>query len=298
MTGKYNEGYITGFKGVKLFQRNWIVGNPIANVIFLHGYGDHSARYGHLAAFLNSNNISFYTFDLRGHGKSGGARWNVENFNYFIKDLDLFMKETKRQGELKNLFFIGYSMGSTICLKYLLCYNINPSGAILISPAFGAYLYNIFVPDSVINVMNYFIGPIARTLDSIASLPLIGSKIYNKYLTHNRAEVESFKQDPLVNQKSFKLRMGLEISRNIVEVKEKAINLTLPFLILYGKDDRVVPTTPIKKFYLSLSSHDKKLIEYNELYHDLLHEIDYEKVYEDILNWIRKRSNCNFEKNS
>jgi len=69
--------------------------------------------------------------------------------------------------------------------------------------------------------MNYFIGPIARTIDTIASLPLVGSKIYDKYLTHNRAELETFKQDPLVNQKSFRLRMGLEISRNIVEVKEK-----------------------------------------------------------------------------
>ena len=129
-------------------------------------------------------------------------------------------------------------------------------------------------------------GPIARSLDSIASLPLIGSKVYDKYLTHNNAEIESFRQDPLVNQKSFKVRMGIEISRNIVEVKRKAMYLTLPFLILFGKDDRIVPTAPIKRFYVELLSKDKNLIEYPELFHDLLHELDYEKVYKDILNWI------------
>lgn len=289
MAGKYNEGYIKGYKGIKLFQRKWVVESPVANVIFLHGYGDHSARYGHFAAFLNDNNISFYTFDLRGHGKSEGARWNVENFSYFVKDLDLYINEIKRQDELKNLFFVGYSMGSTILLKYLIDYNFNPLGAILISPAFGAYLYNILLPDSLIKAMGCFFGPITRTLDSIASLPLIGSKIYDKYLTHNTAELETFKQDPLVNQKSFRLRMGLEISRNIVDVKRKAIFLELPFLILYGKDDRIVPTTQIKKFFLELQSKDKNIIEYPEFYHDLLHEVDYEKVYKDVLNWIKVR---------
>lgn len=289
MVGKYNEGYIKGYKGVKLFQRNWVVENAAANVVFLHGFGDHSARYGHFAAFLNSNNISFYTFDLRGHGKSEGARWNVENFNYFLRDLNLFMENIGVDKTLKNVFFIGYSMGSTILLKYLINYSYKPSGVILISPAFGAYMFGIPVPDTFINTMSSFIGPITRTLDGIAFLPLIGSKIYDKYLTHNSTEIESFKQDPLVNQKSFKLRMGLEISKNIVEVKRNAIYLTLPLLILYGKDDRIVPTSPIKKFFDSLLSKDKELIEYRELFHDLLHEIDYEKVYKDISNWIGER---------
>jgi alpha-beta hydrolase superfamily lysophospholipase len=289
MIGKYNEGYVEGFRGVKLFQRNWVVENPVANVIFLHGFGDHSARYGHFAAFLNSNNISFYTFDLRGHGKSEGTRWNVENFNFFLRDLHLFMEEIGVGKTLKNLFFIGYSMGSTILLKYLINYSYKPLGAILISPAFGAYLCGLPVPDSFITTMSRFMGPIARSLDSFASLPLVGSKVYDKYLTHNSVEIESFRQDPLVNQKSFKLRMGLEISRNIVEVKRKAIYLNLPILILFGKDDKIVPTAPIKKFFNSLMSKDKELIEYPELFHDLLHEIDYEKVYRDILNWIRVR---------
>jgi alpha-beta hydrolase superfamily lysophospholipase len=291
MNGKYKEWYIKGFKGVRLFCRAWEVEGAASNVVFIHGFGDHSARYGHFAAYLNNKNVTFYTFDLRGHGKSEGVRWNVENFDFFVKDLDIFMREINNNGELKNIFFIGYSMGSTILIKYLIDYSYKSSGAILISPAFGAYLYKILLPDSLINVFYSFVGPAARALDSIASLPIIGSKIYDKYLTHNTSEIESFKNDPLVNQQPFRLRMGLEISKSIVDVKRKITYLDLPILILYGKGDCIVPTREIRKVFVKLQSKDKKLIEYSDLYHDLLHEVDYEKVYIDIVDWILKRAN-------
>jgi len=199
------------------------------------------------------------------------------------------MREIGNNGALKIMFFIGYSMGCTILLKYLIDYSYKASGAILISPAFGAYLYKLLIPESLINISYAFVGPVARVFDSIASLPLLGSTIYEKYLTHNNAEIDSFKHDPLVNQQPFRLRMGLEIAKSIVEVKRTVTTLNVPMLILYGKGDCIVPTREIKKVFVKLQSSDKKLIEYADLYHDLLHEVDYEKVYNDITNWILKR---------
>ena len=45
-----------------------------AVVCLVHGLGEHSGRYAHVAAALNDAGYALLGFDLRGHGKSGGPR--------------------------------------------------------------------------------------------------------------------------------------------------------------------------------------------------------------------------------
>src|SRR3989304_4098805 len=45
-----------------------------AVVYLIHGLGDHSGRYTHVAEALSEARISCWALDLRGHGKSDGAR--------------------------------------------------------------------------------------------------------------------------------------------------------------------------------------------------------------------------------
>ncbi|MDY6821880.1 MAG: alpha/beta hydrolase [Deferribacterota bacterium] len=291
MNAKYRDGYFEGCKKTKLFYRNWIVNESEADVVFLHGFGDHSARYGHFAAFLSDNNISFYTYDLRGHGKSEGIRWDIEYFDYFSRDLEIFIKNFL-EGK-KNIFFIGYSMGTLIVLKYLLKSQFKPKGVILISPAFGTYLFNIKIPSIFIDFVSLLSSPILKTLEGIARLPLLGTKVYDNYLTHNEKEIEAIRQDSLVNRGSIKFRMAIELSKNIVEVRRRVKKLDFPILILFGRDDRIIPTLEIKKFYNRLENPDKELVEFPDLYHDLLHEVRYERVYNNILDWISNKLNEN-----
>ncbi len=56
-------------------------------VVAVHGFGEHSGRYGHVAEFVCKKGLAFASFDLRGHGHSGPARGDVENLHSLILDV-------------------------------------------------------------------------------------------------------------------------------------------------------------------------------------------------------------------
>ena len=48
--------------------------NASSNVLMVHGYAEHIARYKKLMNRLAQANCGVYGFDFRGHGKSSGKR--------------------------------------------------------------------------------------------------------------------------------------------------------------------------------------------------------------------------------
>ena len=61
--------------------------DPKGCVIVIHGAGEYAERYDEFAKFLNQNQLSVYCVDLRGYGKSGGARAYVKSLDIYAEDL-------------------------------------------------------------------------------------------------------------------------------------------------------------------------------------------------------------------
>ena len=59
-------GYFVNADGLKHHTINFIVDNPLAAVVFIHGYTEHSGRYAWVAEQFNQAGISFYAYDERG----------------------------------------------------------------------------------------------------------------------------------------------------------------------------------------------------------------------------------------
>jgi alpha-beta hydrolase superfamily lysophospholipase len=49
------------------------------SVVLMHGLGEHSGRYRHVAGFFNECGLSVRCYDHRGHGRSQGKRGDVIN---------------------------------------------------------------------------------------------------------------------------------------------------------------------------------------------------------------------------
>ena len=62
-----------------IYAQGWIPDSE-ANAVFLliHGMGEHSSRYAHVAEFLTARNIAVLANDRVGHGKSKGKRGHVD----------------------------------------------------------------------------------------------------------------------------------------------------------------------------------------------------------------------------
>ena len=60
--------------GLTLFTRAWMAEKQAnAMVVIVHGIGEHSGRYEHVAQMFNAYGLHVFSYDQRGHGKSGST---------------------------------------------------------------------------------------------------------------------------------------------------------------------------------------------------------------------------------
>src|SRR5260221_6617084 len=65
----------------RLYAQSWQPdGAAVGVVCLVHGLGEHSSRYAHVAAALGAAGYVTLAFDQRGHGKSQGARGDVATY--------------------------------------------------------------------------------------------------------------------------------------------------------------------------------------------------------------------------
>ena len=95
---------------VDLCLHDWSTGDPKAAVALFHGYGEHAARYAHVAHAFNARGISVVAADLRGHGRSEGTRGHVERFsdlaNYLLFPQDHRVQTGRNLEEVVNAFIV------------------------------------------------------------------------------------------------------------------------------------------------------------------------------------------------
>ncbi|MEL7236918.1 MAG: alpha/beta hydrolase, partial [Chloroflexota bacterium] len=63
-------------------------------------------------------------------------------------------------------------------------------------------------------------------------------------------------------------------------------DITLPMLIMHGEGDRIVDASGSVALYNGISSADKQLRLYPELYHELVNEPERDMVLADMVNWL------------
>ena len=70
------EGRFQGAHGLTIAYREWrpAAGTTRAVLLILHGLGEHSGRYRHVAEALTDAGVACFGIDHRGHGLSDGAR--------------------------------------------------------------------------------------------------------------------------------------------------------------------------------------------------------------------------------
>src|SRR5688500_10226946 len=130
----------------------------------IHGYGEHGGRYRHVAEGLNAKGISVVAADLRGHGKSSGARGHVQAFEEYYRDIKTVVGRTKVLAEGAPLAVMGHSMGALLVSDWLIAgHGRDLVGVVLTSPFLGLALK--------VNPVKETLGRFASKLVPQLSLP-------------------------------------------------------------------------------------------------------------------------------
>ena len=104
-----------------IFGQYWKSGGMEKAVIALvHGFGEHSDRYHHVAEAFNNSGYSVIAFDHRGHGQSKGQRGHTPQYESLMQDMDVFLEKTRDIFPDTPVILYGHSMGGNIVTNYVI----------------------------------------------------------------------------------------------------------------------------------------------------------------------------------
>ncbi len=262
---------------VKFNFNKWTCESPKGIIIGVHGFAEHSGRYRHVGEFFVKNGYSFYMMDLRGHGKSGGHRAYVNNFDEFISDEDKFVDYVRELENVEKVYMLGHSMGGLISVRYSAEFPEKLKGVVATGPAIGI---NADVSKGLVIA--------AKLLAKISPKKTIKQTIDPSILTHDKEISEAYANDPLVFKETT-VKLGAELFRAADETKKKYANkIAVPIFLLIGSEDKLADPSSVEEFYNKLQISDKAFKKYDGFYHEIMNEVGREKVLNDILEWIEK----------
>ncbi len=282
----HNEYSFLNKRDVTLFTQSWEpVDEMEAAVILIHGYAEHSGRYGHLAKFLNSSNIGLFAMDLAGHGKSEGNRADIVKFEHYVDDISIYVEKIEEQLSLRPVFLMGHSMGASIAIQYAARHRFELSGLILTAPPLKTFST---IP-KVIQEMARYVSAIAATVPVISMDP--------EMLSRDSNVIQEYNDDPLVYHGRIRARMAQQMVEGGKQALSVADKLILPVWAGHGTEDRIAHPDGTRMFIDTVKSEDKKYRYYGGLYHDILHEPEMNEVIFDIMKWIELQLNPESVKN-
>ncbi|MDY7579389.1 alpha/beta hydrolase [Herbaspirillum sp. RTI4] len=267
------EAWLHDADGAALFYREWLVENACGAVQIVHGLGEHSGRYGELAALFNAMGLSVRAQDHRGHGRSDGARGSIDKGEDFLLDLkQSFAHFSHATNSVPFLF--GHSMGGLIAARFATGGFGPVRGLMLSSPALAIRLSRF---QRVLLALGSALAP---GLAISSGLPPEG-------ITHDPEVLRSSREDTL-NHSSVSSRVVRFMLDAIARCQADAPQLTIPVLLQVAGNDSLVDASGSKRFFAQLPEGRKTLHWYAEAYHEIFNESQplRQRVQQDLIAWM------------
>ncbi|MEP3224382.1 MAG: lysophospholipase [Parasphingorhabdus sp.] len=261
--------------GDQLYFQSWSPESPAkATIILVHGYDEHSGRYGYFAQHCVERGYAVHALDHWGHGKSAGDRGFVPHFSVYHDGLNALIAQLPAEGQQRPMILVGHSLGGLIAATYLLAQQSQFAAAILSGPAIKA----TDEPSAVLKTVSKLLSSIAPKL-GVLGLDANG-------VSRDPKVVADYLADPLVSGTKISARLAAEMMQNMDLIQRDAAKITLPMLLMHGEEDSL--TAPQGSVFLekNIGSEKKLLKLYPELYHEIFNEPERDRVLTDMTDWI------------
>ena len=270
----------TGSKatGAKLHWQKWLPDNdPKAIILLVHGYAEHAGRYQYFAEHCVGRGYAVFAVDHWGHGRSEGTPGYVPDFSVFHDGVDQLFARAKQDFPQLPVMLVGHSMGGLISATYLLANQSKFSACVLSGPAVKA----AEEPSAFLKAISGFLS---RFFPKLGVLELDPNGV-----SRDPQVVADYLADPLVYNGKMGARLAAEMLANMTQIQKKAGQISLPMLLLHGEKDSLAAAEGSKFLDSHISSSDKKLIIYPELFHEIFNEPEKDVVLNDMTDWLDKQ---------
>jgi len=249
-------------------------------IYLLHGTGEHSGRYEHVAESLTRQGFVVGAHDHPGHGKSHGDRGKHYPPGTYATQAGIqFLEFAKETGSTPIL--LGHSLGGVLAAEMVLMHGLQTAGLVLSAPAFLPYV-------SIMNKIKL------RVMSAVAPDFSVELPYDAKRLTHDAEMIEVSHADKL-NHGFKSARMVTWLMRTGRELLDIAPALDTKTLLLVPEADPVVDPAGSQQFFKSAPADLVTLKVYADAYHELFNETPdiRERALSDLIEWLDMRAPFN-----
>jgi alpha-beta hydrolase superfamily lysophospholipase len=269
--------------GTRLHRQAWLRPGARGTVLIVHGLGEHSGRYAHVAEALNAVGWDVAAYDHRGHGRSGGARGTLPSDTALLEDLAAVLDAERaaghgsRQGKL---VLMGHSMGGAIAARFVAegtqaapaAWHRKVDALVLSSPALAAHL-----------------GPFDRLLlavmPALAPNLAVANGLKPAWVSRDAKTVADYTADPL-NHDRITPRLGRFIIDAGAFARDAAPRWTVPTLLMWAGADRCVAPRGSADFAAAAPRGMVAAREWPGLFHEIFNEPERGQVLDALQGWI------------
>lgn len=267
--------------GVEIVFWEWPVAQPKAVVQLVHGIGEHSRRYDHVARKLNSLGFAVYSDDHRGHGQTGKGM--VESgitkkqgllgpggMDAVLAQVRALTELIKTEHPATKLVMLGHSWGSMLAQR-LYDKHSSDLAALVLSGS------SLLLP-GVLNA--------GKLNKKWAHLP---NATGGEWLSRNLEVGRKFREDPLNFSESFAQVVGLVDTLKLMGPPKKTIDPKVPILLQVGSDDSLAGergNVLLANAFRKRGVDDIVLFVYEGARHEIYNETNQDEVLNDLANWL------------
>ncbi|MBF0451928.1 MAG: alpha/beta hydrolase [Candidatus Magnetomorum sp.] len=257
-----------------IFARGWEPQEkPKAVVCLVHGLGEHSGRYAHVAKYLNESGYAVLTFDMCGHGKSDGISGHAPSYEAMMEHISRLKGEATVHYPGTPIFLYGHSMGGNLVINYALYRKPRLQGVIATGPAFQTAFevpfWKIAFGKALYNFFPFLPMPNEIDINGLSKDPEV---------------VRAYLEDPLVHRR-VSVRLGIDILHTGQWVMKHASQFVNPLLIMHGGKDPITSCKASREF-AEKAGRCCTLKIWDDLYHEIHNEPEKLVVFQYLVNWL------------
>ncbi|MBI5586278.1 MAG: lysophospholipase [Deltaproteobacteria bacterium] len=259
---------------VEIYAQGWEPDTaPRAVICLVHGLGEHSGRYAHVAEALGQAGITTLALDQRGHGKTPGQRGHAPSFETLMDDIDRLIQEADGRYPGLPQFLYGHSMGGSFVLNFVLRRRPVIAGAITTAPA----LKPAFQPPA-------WKVAVGKLLSAWWPGLTLANGLDVQAISRDPEIVRRYVDDPLVHDR-ISARLGTDILRQGLWALEHAGEFCLPLLLMHGSADRLTSAQASREFAVRAGDCCTLKI-WEGFFHELHNEPEQEMVLRYVIDWL------------
>jgi alpha-beta hydrolase superfamily lysophospholipase len=265
--------------GIQFYFQSWQPETPLKAVVcMVHGLGEHSGRYAHVAAALNAAGYALFGFDLRGHGKSDGPRGHTPSYDTLLDDIGRLLDEAAARYPGLPRFLYGQSLGGNLVLNYALRRKPAIAGVVATSP----WLRLSSAPPAARMTLGRVMNRLLPAFVQSSGLDPTG-------LSRDPEVVRAYKVDPLVHDR-LSARLGMAaIANGEWAIAHAAEFPAVPLLLVHGTGDPMTSAVATQEFAAKVPGGCTLKL-WEGFYHETHNEPEKADVLAFMIGWLQQHT--------